>query len=66
MSQVSEFEARVVEILSKRNVSSDTISFETGLNSNEVLVKLRRLEKWKIVKPLTKKNMIIWGLVDEG
>ena len=60
MSQVGEFEAKVVGILGKRPASSETISFLTGLNSNEVLMKLRRLEKWGLVKPITKKEMIIW------
>ena len=57
-----EFEEMVVDILKVRPASSETISTITGLPSNYVLMKLRRMEKWKIVKPITKKEVMIWAI----
>ena len=65
MSGASELEITITDILKGRPASAETISVITGLPSNLILMKLRKLEKWKVVKPITKKEMIIWGLASD-
>lgn len=62
MTESSDFEMTTIEILKKRPASAETISAMTGYPINSVLMKLRRLESWGVVKPVTKKKMMIWGL----
>ena len=65
MEEPNKFELLVADILKGRPASAETISVITGLPSNYVLMKLRRLEKWGIVKPITKKEVIIWALMKD-
>lgn len=62
MTESSDFELATIEILKRKPASAETISALTGYPTNSVLMKLRRLESWGVVKPITKKKMIIWGL----
>jgi predicted transcriptional regulator len=65
MNEKDKFEIMVADILRERPASAETISVITGLPTNHVLMKLRRLENWKIVKPITKKEVIIWALTKD-
>ncbi len=62
MSRRDEFEIMVMDIMKDRPVSAETISVITGLRTNYIIMKLRRMQKWGIVKPITKKEVIMWGL----
>ncbi|NIO23004.1 MAG: hypothetical protein GTN38_03190 [Candidatus Aenigmarchaeota archaeon] len=57
-----DFEKMLRDILKERPVSVDTISAITGYPSNYIIMKLRRLQKWNEVKPVTKKEVTFWAL----
>ena len=57
-----DLEISIHNILKTRPVSCETISYITGYPTNKILMKLRRMEKWKQVKQTTKKEVIFWDL----
>jgi len=65
MTEASDLEVSIIDILKERPASSETISNITGLPTNAILMKLRRMENWGILKPVTRRKMIIWGLVKD-
>ncbi len=56
-----DFETLVFDIMKDRPVSAETISVITGFHTNYVLMKLRRMEKWGLVEPVTKKEVMMWA-----
>ena len=60
-----DLETKIKTILSYRPCSIDTLSILTKSNSRDIIHKMRQLERWKIVKPVTKKYMIMWGLYED-
>jgi len=56
-----DFEDMVMDIIKDRPASAETISVITGKPTNYVLMMLYRMKKFKIIEPVTKKEVIIWG-----
>jgi hypothetical protein len=65
MLEKNDIETMILNIIKTRPCSAETISTITECPSNYVLMKLRRMEKWKIIKPITKKEVMIWGVCPE-
>ncbi len=58
----NDFETMILDIIKDRPASAETISVITGLPTNYVLMKLRRMEKWKLIEPVTKREVIFWAV----
>jgi len=56
-----DFESVIMDLLKDRPASAETISVITGLPTNYILTKLRRMEKWGYVFVTTKKEVLMWS-----
>ncbi|MCX6818187.1 MAG: hypothetical protein NTU57_05015 [Candidatus Aenigmarchaeota archaeon] len=65
MTEAHDLESSIIDILRKRPASAETISHITGLPSNSIGMKLRRMEKWRIIRPITKREMLIWSITKD-
>ena len=61
MSQEDDFEKMILDIIKDRPASAETISVILSIPTNSVLMKLRKMEKWNLVRPVTKKEVIMWS-----
>ena len=57
----ANIEDLIYEILIERPASSETISVITHLPSNLIINKLKKMQKWGKIEPVTKKTVQIWG-----
>jgi hypothetical protein len=64
MSQEDDFEKMILGIIQDRPASAEGISLVTSIPTNTILMKLRKMEKWNLVKPVTRVNVIMWSQGD--
>lgn len=57
-----DFEIMVLDIIKDRPASAETISVITGLPTNYILMKLQKMKKWKLIEPVTKREVIFWAI----
>lgn len=55
-----QLEDEVLQLLSSGSVSTDTISYILGISSWKANKLLRKLQRWKEVKPITRVSSIVW------
>lgn len=58
----NSLEEKIKFILNNRNCSSETLSTILGVSKVRVAMEMKRLQKWKEVKIVSKRNSRIWGL----